>query len=149
MTKKELSQLYYLNREIKQQQSRVDELEAMLSSCTTQASVQGSGDTAPFTKHSITVRGIDMSKYAYYSRRKSELAELKRVIELNMQKCWYEQNKLIRYIATIPDSFTRLIFSLRYINGMSWQRIANEIGNNTSDSVRKHHDRFLAQNKAS
>ena len=34
MTKKELSQLYYLKKEIKQQQRRLSELEALATSCT-------------------------------------------------------------------------------------------------------------------
>ena len=34
MNKKELSQLYYLNREIEEQQRRLQELEALATSCT-------------------------------------------------------------------------------------------------------------------
>ncbi|GHV36225.1 hypothetical protein FACS18949_15390 [Clostridia bacterium] len=40
----------------------------------------------------------------------------------------------------------RMILSLRYINGLTWQQISVSIGGNTSDSIRMIHERFLAKN---
>lgn len=129
MTKKELSQLYYLNREIEQQKIKLAELET----ASTNISPQITGmPHAPGTSDKI-------SKYA------AEMADLRALIELNIQKCWFEFNRLNRYIAGIDDSLTRQIMSLRYVNGMSWQQVANRVGgDNTADSVRMIHNRYLA-----
>jgi len=128
MTKRELSQLYYLNREIKEQQRRLAELETAATSC-----------TAAITDF----RGISgiadkTSKYAI------EIADLKVLIDLNIKKCFYELNRLNRYIQSVDDSKTRMVLSLRYINGFSWRQIAFSIGaGNTEDGVRMLHNRFL------
>ncbi len=73
----------------------------------------------------------------------SEMADLKSLLDLNIKKCFYELNRINRYIESIEDSQMRMILSLRYVNRLSWQQIAFSIGGNTSESVRKAHDRFL------
>jgi hypothetical protein len=79
-----------------------------------------------------------VSKYA------TEIADLKNLIDINIKKCFFEFNKINKFICTIEDSFIRQIFSLRYISGMSWCKIARLIGGfNTEDSVRMAHNRFL------
>ena len=128
MTKKELSQLYYLNREIEEQQRRLAELEALATSCTAQI-------TGMPRAQGITDK---IAKYI------TEIADLKALLDLNLKKCFYELNRLNRYIESVPDSQMRMILSLRYINGLSWRQIAFSIGGgNTEDGVRMAHDRFL------
>lgn len=128
MTKKELSQLYYLNREIEEQQRRLHELECLATSCTSQITgmpkVQWNSDK--------------VAKYA------AEIADLKALLDLNLKKCFYEFNRLNRYIETIDDSLMRTVLALRYINGLSWRQIAFSIGGgNTEDGVRQMVHRFL------
>ena len=128
MTKKELSQLYYLNREIEEQQRRLAELEAVATSCT--ATITGLPRTSGVADK--------LAKYAI------EIADLKALLDLNLKKCFYELSRLNRYIQSVDDSQMRMILSLRYINGFSWRQIAFSIGGgNTEDGVRKAHDRFL------
>lgn len=130
MNKKELSQLYWLNREIEEQQRRLDELEGLATSCTAQITGM------PRSK------GIS-DKVANYV---GEIADLKCLIDLNIKKCFFELNRLNRYIETIPDSQVRMILSLRYINGLNWNQISASIGGgNTSDGVRMLHNRFLSK----
>lgn len=129
MTKQELSQLYYLNREIERDKKRIAELEALA----TGASVQITG--MPHAKGETSDK---VGKYA------SEMADLKSIIELNIQRCWHELNRLNRYIQSIDDVQIRMIFSLRYINGLNWRQIAYSIGGgNTEASVKMAHKRFL------
>ena len=46
--------------------------------------------------------------------------------------------QLLRRIYEIPDSFTRLVLSLRLVDGMQWAQIAFYIGGDaTPDSVRR------------
>lgn len=131
MTKKELSQLYYLNKEIKQQKQRLKELEAAATGCTAQITGMPHG----------TAAGDKVSKYA------AEIADLKNLIELNIQKCWYEMNRLNRYIDSVEDSQMRQILTLRYINLYSWEEIEIAIGgNNKSESLRKRLERFIKKN---
>lgn len=131
MTKHELSQLYYLNREIERLQKRLKELEDAALSST--AKITG----LPWGS------GVS-DKVGEYA---AEIADLRALIELSIQKCWYEFNRLNRYIATIEDSQMRQILSLRYVNGMSWTQVAFSIGGgNTADGVRMAHNRFLEKN---
>ena len=128
LIKKELSQLYYLNREIEQLQARLTELESLATSCT--ANITGMP----------RANGISdkIGKYA------AEIADLKSLLDLNLKKCFYELNRLNRYIQSVDDSEIRMILSLRYVNGLCWEQVAASISVYASgDSVRKAHDRFL------
>lgn len=131
MTKHELSQLYYLNREIIQLQNRISELECLASSC-----------TSKITGMPTTPAVID--KLANYV---AEIADLKNILDLSLKKCFYELNRLNRYIQGIEDSEMRMILSLRYVNGLSWNQIAYSIGGgNSEDGVKKKAYRFLKKN---
>jgi hypothetical protein len=127
MNKKELSQLYFLNREIEEQQRRLKELESLATSCT-------SWITGMPKNKGITDR---LAEYV------AEIADLKGLIDLNIRKCFYELNRLNRYINTIDDSQMRMIFSLRYINGLTWQQIAFSIGEYDEQYPRRKHNAFL------
>jgi len=130
VTKKELSQLYWLGREIEEQQRRLAELETLATSCTSRITGMPHGT------------GVSDRLAGYVA----EIADLRSLIDLNLKKCFYELNRLTRYINGIEDSQIRLILSLRYINGLSWQRIAFTIGGNTADSVKKAAYRFVDKN---
>jgi hypothetical protein len=127
MTKKELSQLYWLNREIEEQQRRLAELETLATSCTSRITGMPGGR-------------VVHDKLAAYT---AEIADLRTLLDLNLRKCFCELNRLTRYINGIEDSHVRQILSLRYINGLSWQKVAFTIGGNTADSVKKAAYRFL------
>lgn len=127
MTKKELSQLYYLNREIAQEKRKLTELEASA----TDISVKISG-----LPH---VGGIS-NKTALAA----EIADAKAIIEAKVNLSVVEYNKLNRYIAGIEDSLIRQIISLRYVNGLSWVQVAMSIGGgNTDKGVQVFLQRYL------
>lgn len=128
MTKKELSGLYWLNREIEEEQRKLRELEAAVTDCT--AKITG----LPHVSGTHDKIG-DLSIL---------IAEQKDLIELKVRQSVIEYNRLNRYIKDVPDVQIRMILSLRYINGLTWQQIADNIGgDNTADGIRKKHDRFL------
>ncbi|MEG2286129.1 MAG: RNA polymerase subunit sigma-24, partial [Eubacterium sp.] len=132
MTKKELSQLYWLNREIEQDKKRLAELKTSATNCT-------AGEITGMPNGSRC-----MDKLGNYV---AEIADLKALIELNIQKCWYELNRLNRYIQGVDDSLIRQILGYRYINGLPWEQVADNIGGkHTGDSVRMLHNRFLEKN---
>ena len=70
--------------------------------------------------------------------------ELRSILNMNMTEYWRKYIDLEMYINNIPDSFTRRIFRLRFIDGYTWNRIAFLVGGNqTGDSIRKICKRFL------
>lgn len=129
MTVKELSQLYWLNREIETDLHRLHELESLVAGPRAQ-----------------NMSGMPhMSGYGdALARCVAEIVDLKAIIAAKQQQCIYERNRLERYIADIPDSLTRQVFTLRFINGLHWYQVAMSIGGgNTEDSVKKVCYRYL------
>ena len=127
MTKKELSQLYYLKKEIKEQQRRLKELETLATSCTAKVTGLPNGN------------GVS-DKIANYA---TEIADLKSLLDLNLKKCFYELNRLNRYIQSVEDSQMRMILTLRYVRGLTWQKVAYEIGEKDEQYPRRKHNAFL------
>lgn len=77
----------------------------------------------------------------------AEIADLRSIIDANIRRCWQEMRRLSRYISTVEDSQMRQILTLRYIECLTWNQVADAIGGgNTEDSVRMAHNRFLSQN---
>ena len=73
-------------------------------------------------------------------KRKAMLAELEMRIEDSLAD-------VEEYICGISDSRVRLIASLRYRDGLSWEDVARRVGGgNTEDSVRKAFTRFFEKN---
>ena len=73
-----------------------------------------------------------------------EIAMAESVIKKELSEYWRMYVELETYINNIPDSFTRRIFRMRFIDGLTWGKIAMTIGGNqTSDSVRMICKRFL------
>ena len=130
MTARELKNLYYLKKEIKEQQRRLAELEVAATNCSNKITGLPSG------------KGISdkVGKYA------TKIADLKTLLELNLEKSFYELNRLDRFIQSIEDSLLRQIITYRFVNGYSWSKIAFQIGgNNTPDGLRIKMMRFLRE----
>lgn len=129
MTKNELSQLFYLNREIQREKQRLAELQAAATSVT--AKISGLPHVGSIS---------DKTAIA------AQIADCKAIIEAKIQLSVVEYNRLNRFIAGVDDCLMRQILSLRYVNGLSWTAVALHIGGgNTPDSIRKTHDRWLAK----
>lgn len=129
MTVNELSQLYYLNREIEGDQKRLAELEA-IAKAPSAAKLTGMPRSPGV--------GDPTGKYA------AEIVDLQAIISAKQIQCIHERARLERYIADIPDSETRWIFTLRFINGLPWAQVAASLGEgNTPDRVKKVCYRYL------
>ena len=127
MTKKELSQLYWINREIDENKARLAELEAAA------------------TNTAVKISGLPhVSGVSDKTAIAAEIADVREIIKSKTAISVVEYNRINRYIASVDDSLMRQILSLRYIDGLSWNKVAMNIGGgNTEDSVRKAHNRFL------
>ena len=49
------------------------------------------------------------------------------------------------FIERIPDAYTRRIFKLRFIDGLSWNKLAHIIGGTTADAARMAVKRYLRE----
>lgn len=99
-------------------------------------------------QQSFSIEGVPLKEY---QQKKSDLMVKK--LLLNQRKSTLEilefdivqkTNEVEEFIASIDDSRMRRIISLRYIEGLSWNKIADKIGGgNTEDSIRMAFNRFM------
>ncbi len=124
ITVQELSQLYWLNREIQADKERLAALELKASSPSSPNLTGIPGGGTP---------GFDNKIERYVA----EMIDLEAIISAKQLQCIHERNRLERWICEIPDSLTRQVFTYRFINGLSWLQVALHIGgNNTAASVK-------------
>lgn len=129
MTRKELSQLYYLNREITRNKEKRDRLRCRATSTT--SSITGMPHAAGIS---------DKTALA------AEIAYLDGIIDAQITQTFYEYNRLVAYINGIDDSLTRQVMELRFINRLGWQQIAFSIGGGiTASGARMISERYLAK----
>lgn len=58
-----------------------------------------------------------------------------------------KERELTEYIMTVDDSLVRRAMYLRHVCCKSWNAVAMDIGgDNTADTIRKAHDRFIKRN---
>lgn len=131
MTLGELSQLKHLKREIAMDRQRLRQLE--------EAALPGA-QVMTGMPHGTGVKDK-------LGDTAAAIADLRQQLEAKIERCVREQQKLEAYIESIPDSFIRQIFTCRFVQGMSWRQVADQMGGgNSSDSVRKITKRFLEKN---
>lgn len=130
-TKKDLSQLYYLKREIRSDEQRLADLEAAATKITSSMSgMPGSGK-----RSDKTALG-------------AEIADLKKIIHSKNEMCIAHYNRIMRFVAELDDSFMRQIITYRHLDLMSWRNIAQKIGGgNSEDGIRMAYNRFLERRK--
>ena len=128
MTSRELKNLYYIKKEIEEQQRRIAELEAAATNCSTKITGLPSG------------KGIS-DKIGNYA---AQLADLKALLDLNLKKCFYEFNRLNRYIEEVEEPLIKQIMIYRFEHQMSWMQIEKAMGGkNRAESLRKKLYRYL------
>ena len=121
MTLKELSQLYYLTREIEADQRRLEELEQV-------AGAPSSSNLSGMPRAQRMDSKIE--------RMAAEIVDLQAIIAARQIQCIHERARLERWISEIPDSLTRQIFSYRFVDRMTWVQVAFRIGGgNTAGGV--------------
>ena len=127
MTKSDLEQIYYLNRELKMWETELERVRCK--------SLVGS--PLPGNSHGSGVS----DKVADRAER---IIELENRIIAKRDEIQRLQDEAIAYIESIPDSLTRQIIYYRCVSLMSWRRVAYEVGgNNTPDGVRMIYNRFM------
>lgn len=129
MNREKLIQYRDLRKEIEELEKKLSKLKSRRASDTVQASNQD----FPFQPIRITVYGMDS--------RATERTE--NAIERRYRKCQKLRYQIDTFINQIPDSRTRQVFELRYIDGYSWIQISRHFGSRDESYSRKIHDRYL------
>ena len=131
MSKEELSQIYYLNREIKMWQKELERLECQSLLKGQQLSGMPGGGGSSDKVGDLAVKKTDIQL----------------IIEGKLKEIQLQRERIIGYINSIEDSMMRQIVFYRNVSCMSWRQVSVEIGgNNTEDGIRKLYDRFLEKN---
>lgn len=131
MTIKELSQVLNINKEIRIYEEKIRQLHCPVKSPTLSDMPKGKETT-----------GVVERAYDQIEKQEFLLCECK-------QKRIYEQNRILRFINSIDDSFTRQIFIYRFVDGLRWKKIARIVGgSNTEDGIKKIVYRYLEKSES-
>lgn len=131
ITKEELSQIYYLNKEVKMWQKELNRLKC-------QSLLKGQQLTG------MPSASGTKDKVGDFATRK---ADIELIIEGKLKEIQIQREKIIESINNIEDSLIRQIVFYRNVSCMSWKQVALEIGgNNTENSVRMAYNRFIEKN---
>ena len=130
MTSKQLDQVFNLTREKRELEKMLLEIPDITAVRYDSIGVSNSGISSPVQK---------------IAEQREKIREL---ISMKLAEISVAEREILEYIFSINDSQIRRIMRLRHIELKSWLQVANTIvGNNTADSVRKMHDRFLQDNQ--
>ena len=130
MTSKQLDQVFHLTRE-------KNELEKMLIDTPYLSAVR-------YDSIGASNSGISSPVQKIVEQRE----KIRELISMKLAEISVAEREIFEYIFSINDSQMRRIMRLRHIELKSWLQVANIIGgNNTADSVRMMHDRYLKEHQ--
>ena len=147
MTKTALEQYISVKQEIREIEARIERLNNKLDRINREGNVKdavkgGNGGFQTFHIEGFPVAEEDEAKYLLsknirlLEERKAKAAELVVSVE--------------EYLNTLDDSRMRRMISMKYIEGMSWCKVAQRMGGRaTEDSCKKQMERFLKNNQIS
>ena len=128
VTKEDLMQVYYIDKEIALWKEELERLEK-----SSYASGTGFSRVAKTGRISDRVAEIALKKAETEEKIRKKIIELEKV-----------RSEVTDYILDIEDCQTRLIFKLRCLNLMSWNEVADRVGGmNSENSVKKRFYRYL------
>lgn len=161
MTVKELSKLYRLNREIEQNIKQLNDLESqswederllaelratMYDVSSPPLSDMPKAHNAGSPVESKVLRAVQLENNI--TKKKDAITDIRIIISTRQTLCLLERKRLEEYIDSIDDSLTRQIFTLRFVNGLTWDQVAASIGcDGGGETVRKTCYRYLKSRK--
>ena len=128
MTKEELSRLRNIQKEIELIKR---ELNTITEEYVTDK-VTGSRLEHPYIFTSFKISGYDSGGYS------SKVMRLERKLKCKLDELMDERARIEEYIESIDNATIRMILRLRYINGLGWNQIGNELGYSERQIRRKH-----------
>lgn len=141
ISKEILTQYSDLQEEVKEVRNRIESTEKQIAKIEEEGNVI---DTVSGGSGGIQHFKIEGFPYPEYSREKS-LLYVRKATLVNLELELTETlNQVEEFIAGVEDSRIRRIITLRFIENLSWNKVADRIGGgNTEDSVKKMFYRFM------
>lgn len=141
VSKEILTQYNDLLEEAKEVRERISQTEKQIAKIEEEGNVI---DTVSGGSGGIQHFKIDGFPYPEYSRKKSLLYARKSILANLELELLETLNQVEKFIASVEDSRMRRIITLRVIDNLSWNSVADRIGGgNTEDSVKKSFYRFM------
>ena len=111
MTREELKQIYYINKEIKMWQRELDRLQckSLIGSQNLDGMPKGSGTSDKVADLAV------------------EKAEIEEIINGKLTEIQVQRKRIMNYINNIDDSLLRQIMYLYNVSCMSWREVAREL----------------------
>ena len=135
MTITRLNQYRDLRREVDMLENEVRHLREQASEQISDT-VTASAPEWPYVRHTVVVKGTPPMP-TKLRRRIRRLKDRRAHLDDELEE-------IDIWIAHVPDSMTRQIIWMRYLQGLSWQQVATRMGGgNTADGMRKKIERFL------
>ena len=141
VSKEILVQYGDLQEEVKEVRKRISQTEKQIMKIEEEGNVI---DTVSGGNGGIQHFKIEGFPYPEYSRKKSLLYARKATLANLELELLETLNQVEEFIASVDDSRMRRIITLRFIDNLSWNKVANHIGGgNTEDCVKKSFYRFM------
>lgn len=137
MTKKDLENLRGLPADIAQRKRQIERLEKEIAAAPNVIDcVQGSSAAPAFALHAIQINGYDVGR----EHRKDRLLM---VLHSRQAQCELLQAEAIQFIESIDDAMLRAAVRGYYVEGKTWNEVADEISGTSSESLRQLVSRFI------
>lgn len=141
VSKEILIQYSDLQEEIKEVRQRIEKTERQIERIEKEGAVCDKVMGGDGGLQSFKIEGFP---YPEYSRKKTLLYSRKATLTNLEMELLETLNKVEEFIANLDDSRMRRIINLRFIEGLSWNKVADRIGGgNTEDSIRMAFNRFM------
>lgn len=141
ISKEILIQYSDLQEEVKEVRERIERTEMQIAKIEEDGNVI---DTVSGGSGGIQNFKIEGFPYPEYSRKKTLLYARKATLASLELELMEMLNQVEEFIASVDDSRMRRIITLRFNDNLSWLKVAERIGgNSTADSVRMEFNRFM------
>ena len=141
VTKEILTQYADLQKECKEVREKIEKLEKQIDRIEKDGNVIDKVRGGDGGIQSFKIEGFP---YPEYSRKKTLLYARKATLSELEMELLETLNEVETFIASVKDSHMRRIISLRVVDGLSWNEVADHIGGgNTEDSIRMSFNRFM------
>ena len=141
VSKEILIQYSDLQQECKEVREKIEKLERQIAKIEADGAVVDKVRGGLGGMQSFKIEGFP---YPEYSRKKTLLYARQTTLTNLEIELMETINQVEEFISSVDDSMMRRIINLRFIEKMSWGKIANKIGGgNTEDSIKKAFYRFM------
>ena len=141
ISKDVLIQYSDLQKECKEVREKIEKLEKQIDRIEKDGNVIDKVRGGDGGLQSFKIEGFP---YPEYSRKKTLLYARKATLSELEMELLETLNEVEAFIASVKDSHMRRIISLRVVDGLSWNKVADCIGGgNTEDSIRMSFNRFM------